>query len=268
MKRLISIEEKKKIMLRMMDYIDKFCKENKIRYFLYGGTLIGAIRHKGYIPWDDDIDICMLREDFDRFISTFHDTEGRYRVISSENMKYYIATPKVIDCNTVLYENVANGTEIGVFIDVFPLDSCFDDFTLAERYANIIGKYRNVVTIKNLLFTKDRSAVKNFALLLAKIGVLFIPRRYAIKKIEELSKKYKYKETKYVGQFTTMTYGSREIYERVWFSNTIDVPFEDSFFSAPKDYNNVLKTEFGNYMKLPPKEKQITHHSNEAWWRE
>lgn len=269
MTKIIDLNEQKSIMLEMMDYIDSFCKENNIRYYLYGGSLIGAIRHQGYIPWDDDIDICMMREDYDRFLVAFEDPNKRYCLVSPENnSSYYLPTAKVYDSATVLSERVPGGINIGVFIDVFPLDYCSDDYDITCKYGNKIGRYRKIVDIKNISFSSERKWIKNAALLFLKLFTCLIPRRFAIHRIVKLSSKYKNTVTKYVGQFTKMTYESREVYEAKWFDETVDSEFEGRKYTIPKDYDKVLKTEFGDYMKLPPKEKQISHHVSDAWWKE
>ena len=265
----IEIDEQKAIMLAMMDYIDSFCKENHIQYFLYGGSLIGAVRHQGYIPWDDDIDICMMRKDYDVFLSQFNDPNNRYCLVSPENNPaFYLPTAKIYDSATVLNERVPGGINIGVFIDVFPLDYCSDDYTQTCKFGRKIGKYRKIVDVKNISITKKRKWGRNAILLCLKVLVWPMPKRFAIKRISKLSSQYKHSATTYVGQFTKMTYESREIYEAKWFDESIEADFEKRKYSIPKDYDSVLKTEFGDYMKLPPKEKQITHHGNDAWWRE
>ena len=269
MKRIIELDEQKEIMLDMMDFIDYFCKEKNIKYFLYGGSLIGAIRHKGYIPWDDDIDICMMREDYDKFLAIFEDPNNRYCLISpANNRDYYLPTAKVYDSATELNERVPGGINIGVYIDVFPLDYCSDDYTQTCKYGRKIGKYRKIVDVKNISFSKKRKWIKNLALLCLKILISPISKRFSIQRIVMLSSKYKNRVTKYVGQFTKMTYESREIYESNWFDKSIIVDFEDRKYAIPQDYDSVLKAEFGDYMKLPPKEKQVTHHDSDAWWKE
>ena len=269
MQRVIDLDEQKQIMLTMMDYIDTFCRANDIKYFLYGGSLIGAIRHKGYIPWDDDIDICMMRQDYDKFLSTFADPSGRYRLLTPDtNSAYYLPTAKVYDDATVLKEAVSGGIPIGVFIDVFPLDYCSDNYDETCAYGKKVGFYRKIVDIKNVAINKKRNSSKNITLFLLKVLTGLLPRRWAIKRICFLSEQFKSKKSKYVGQFTKMTYESREVYESEWFDISIDAPFEGRQYSIPDDYDNVLKTEFGDYMKLPPKDKQVTHHVNNAWWKE
>ena len=123
----LTTAEVKKIELDMLAYIHKVCVENNIRYWVCGGTLIGAIRHNGFIPWDDDIDIDMPRPDFERFKKIAD--SSRYMLLTAENEKYYYASAKLVDNNTVLNENNFEGNidGLGVFVDIFPLDGLPSD---------------------------------------------------------------------------------------------------------------------------------------------
>ena len=113
----------KEIQMDILSSVDTFCKENNIRYFISGGTLIGAVRHKGYIPWDDDIDIMMLRKDYNKFVHDFG-TKGKYCVLAPElNMHFPFPFAKVEDTSTVLIENMATPWEMGINIDVFPWEN-------------------------------------------------------------------------------------------------------------------------------------------------
>ena len=268
MNKPIDIEEQKEIMLSMMDNIDSFCRNNGIKYFLYGGSLIGAVRHGGYIPWDDDIDICMLRDDYDRFLSSYNDSKGRYLLIHPGNNKnYYLPTAKVYDDYTILDEKIPGGMKIGIYIDIFPLDYSYDDYDMACRYGNKIGFFRKIIRIKNVPILQNRRFYKNAILYALKLLVSFIPKRYAIDRVCMLSSAFRGKKSKYVGQFTQMTYESKEIYETDWFNEAIDHDFEGREYCIPVLYDDVLKKEFGDYMTLPPKEKQIPHHGNNTWWK-
>ena len=124
--RIITSEELRKIQLDLLQKTADFCESNGLRYFLCGGTLIGAVRHKGYIPWDDDIDIAMPRSDYEKFISIFNRPQNYYQVMSFEtNPDYAYAFAKVYDNRTILKELHYKGT-IGAYIDVFPADAVKD----------------------------------------------------------------------------------------------------------------------------------------------
>ena len=257
----------KMILLGIMDKIDSFCRENNIPYFLYGGTLIGAVRHKGFIPWDDDIDVCMLRADYTRFVNSFVDADGRYEVICPDNdPKYYLPMVKVIDNKTLVSEHVPGAEPIGVYLDIFPIDNCPGDYDDACKFARRLKFYRSVVTVKNLALSKRRSWFKNLEILVLK-ALLLYPRSRAIKKINKIASSYVDREARYVGELTLMPYGEREIFEKEWFSETVELEFENRYYLAPKRFHEVLTKCYGNYMELPPEEKRITHHDFEAWWK-
>ena len=121
--REITLAEKKQLMLSVMDEIDAFCRENGLTYFLVGGTLLGAVRHKGFIPWDDDMDIGLPRKDYERLIREFRSGSGKVRVFDFRNKEdYFWPSAKAVAENTVLYELDDRKHPIGVFIDVFPFD--------------------------------------------------------------------------------------------------------------------------------------------------
>ena len=121
-RKYINVEELKHIQLDMLSDIAEFCEQNNIKYFLAYGTLIGAIRHKGYIPWDDDIDICMPRPDYDKFLSLYNKKDSAYKAVAFElDENYKLPFAKVNDTRTVMWETMYDQDVFGVYIDVFPL---------------------------------------------------------------------------------------------------------------------------------------------------
>ena len=129
----IPLEELKSRQLEILTRIDKFCTEHNIQYSLAFGTLLGAIRHKGYIPWDDDIDIMMLRSDYNRFISLFYDEQ--LRVLSIENeSRYILPFAKVVDNNSILIEQSTMELPLGIYVDIFPVDNIPDDISLRNDF--------------------------------------------------------------------------------------------------------------------------------------
>ena len=265
----IEINELKKIQLNILKYLDEFCKKNNIKYWIDCGTLLGAIRHKGYIPWDDDIDVGMLREDYDKFIelSESFNSSKKYSFNCYElNHNWQYSMGKVLDNDTILYEpDVKNGIKTCVNIDIFVYDIApIDDSKLNKMYnkRDFFVKLNSCRNIKRF-YTKDEQKY-NFI----KIAIYYIlhifPKGFFVKKIIINSKKLCKYDTGYVGNFTANT---RMKCSTKVFKSFIDVKFENEKFPAPIGYDEWLKAFFGNYMELPPKEKQISHHIFEAYYK-
>ena len=144
----LTIEELKEVELNILKDVAKFCEINKIQYFLCGGTLLGAIRHKGFIPWDDDIDIAMPRADYERFFKLYNGNNSRYKADSLENNNnWHMSFGRVGDINTVLYEHTLKNKykKYHAFIDIFPVDGLPNNtikkklLLLTQKFLGIIG---------------------------------------------------------------------------------------------------------------------------------
>lgn len=266
----IELDELKSIQLKIMQVIDDYCHKNHIPYYICSGTLIGAVRHKGYIPWDDDIDICMFRKDYDNFFREFNkNRKDEYRAINSSNTSnYYLISGKVVNTNTVMDEYIKWPEHFGVYVDVFQLDNLPNKLKSVNHLNRRIAPYRNLLALKTIADNKGRGIIKNAIL---KVASFIIPNRvvpWLIKRINNLSQKYKDEDTFLVGDIGNYTYGEGEILERDWFDPPVRLSFEGMEFDAPNQYDKVLKQTFGNYMELPPKERQKSHHLFAAFWKE
>ena len=267
----ISLIEQKKLLLNILDTIDAFCEEYNIRYFLTGGTLLGAIRHKGFIPWDDDIDIAMLRPDYERFIALFNKYNERYKVIHYSNTPgYYYAFAKVIDNKTALIEeNIDNSLEIGAYVDVFPID--FGTDSIDETYAIRSKKmmpWLIMDSIKTMDRNKTRKYYKTVLMHILKLALKPIPLQYIVQRIDEVAKiNIKKTDAEYCGALVILMYGKKEIMRTEWYSKSIKVDFENHLFYAPLEYKKVLTNLYGDYMELPPVEKRISHHHYKLYWK-
>jgi lipopolysaccharide cholinephosphotransferase len=270
MRKEIDIAQLKELQLQVMDAIDKYCRQNGVHYYITAGTLIGALRHKGYIPWDDDIDIVMLRDDYEEFISLFNNSSERYKVYSIEtDPDCHYAYAKVYDDNTVFIEGHerVGGKIIGVNVDVFPLDYVTDDYNDAVRLKKRIKPYDNIVTVKHIA-KKDRGFLKNFSLFLLKAICSLVPYSWCIKRIDRIARKYeKNTESRYVVNAVIYAKGEREILEREWFSDSVELPFEGRKYLAPIGADKYMRRLFGDYMRLPPEDKRISHHSFKAYYK-
>ena len=221
--KIIEPEEFKKTQFDILISVDRFCKAHGIRYFLAYGTLIGALRHGGYIPWDDDIDISMPRPDYERFIKLYNKEKdkGYYVVSPSLDPSYPNAFAKICDPDTCIIEFSSLKYDIGVNIDLFP------------------------------------------HLMLSKMALLPVSYKFLIKKINSLSIKYNYLNCRYAADLNFGNIDRRLAKKN--FESCVPVEFEGHAFDAPAGYDLWLKSIYGNYMQLPPVEKQITHHAFKAY---
>lgn len=260
--REIDSKELKNIQLSILDAVDSFCKENDINYWLDCGTLLGAIRHKGYIPWDDDLDIGMLRSDYDKFISSFNSASDKYKVYSYENDNtFYYPHAKVLDTETVLYEPDKNGNKLSVNIDLFVYDEAKNQKDASRRY-RARDIYRLLHTQQSFKYTPKGNIIKCLGVYFTRFISKLFPKGYFIKKMVCNSKKYVGKNLPFVANFTSY---SKILCKKEIFSEFVEVDFEDKKYMVPKGYDEWLRSFYGDYMQLPPEEKRVSHHKFEAY---
>lgn len=249
--------------MQILDKVSEFCEQNNIKYWIDCGTLLGAIRHKGYIPWDDDIDVGMLRPDFDRFMELFNEENDRYKFYSIENNdKFYFAYGKVLDTKTVLYEPDKSGTKLAINIDIFVYDNAPDDV----KKINFMYNKRDFLRLLHNLRTKRIAYRKNFIMkIVSKVANLILhmfPENFFIRKLSQNSEKYCNVQTKRVGNF--MGY-ARMSCDKDVFDDFIYAEFENKKYKIPIGYDKWLRAFYGEYMELPPVEKRTSHHKFEAY---
>lgn len=261
----INLETLKKLQLDILEFVDKFCREKNINYWLNCGTLLGAIRHKGYIPWDDDVDLGMLRDDYDKFRKEFNESSDRYKFVCIENSpNFYVPFGKVCDTKTVLYEPDEKGFKSSVCIDVFVYDNAPDDDLALNKMFDKRDRLRRAYYLQNGQNSNNGSGFKKIA---KKMRYFFYKHFFSKRFLQKLiinSKKYSNKETSRVGNFTGY---DRMSCDKKVFSSFIDVEFEGRYFKAPVGYDEWLKSYYGDYMKLPPEEKRVSHHHFVAYFK-
>ena len=260
MRQISDIKELREIQLGIMDRIHAFCQQHGIKYSLGGGTLIGAMRHQGYIPWDDDIDIYLMRQDYERFVSEYHDPTGVCQLVDPEHTKPYFYTfAKVVDTRTVMKEDETAGYDIGVYVDVFPLDYVTDDLRARRR----------VFWLKHLLYKIRRCKMSHTQYLnsrLANFCYKHLP--ISVGGVDWLLDRYVHRR-KPSGTICEMCDTERPLrgcYSVGAFAETIDVPFEGRTYKAMAGYDEYLTNTYGDYMKIPPVEQQ-TRHQFKAYWK-
>ena len=264
----ISTKELMKLQLDILISVDDFCTRNGIQYSLGYGTLIGAIRHKGYIPWDDDIDIVMTRGNYDKFINSFNGFSDKLYVVAPElNWNYYAPYANVCDNRTILYEgdNGHNGIEVGVKIDIFPIDATSSDDIDNKRVKNRILRLNNILRAKRYCLGNLNTRAK---LRLLAYRFLFYFRSYSSvqKKIRILALSYRDTEYEYVDNL--VFYPKTIQTPKSYFDKYIDVDVEGYKFKSIKNYDIYLRQIYGDYMKLPPIEQRVPHHGFTAYWKD
>lgn len=260
----MTLKEVQTLQLEMMQKIHDFCVSNNIRYSLGGGTLLGAIRHKGYIPWDDDIDIMMPRPDYERFIREFQGVDPELTVQNYyTDISFHREWTRVCNNKTLLVYELAVG---GVFIDVFPVDGLPNE----KEMLNYLGKLKELRSKFWRTIKKKREAIQgNFYISRLKyyLRQIFFPnRKTMIGEYERLFNSYPFETSKYAGAIIGV-YGIKEHMDADVFKKYITVPFEGHQFYAIADYDAYLKKHYGDYMKLPPKEQQKRPHGFQLYWK-
>ena len=263
--RKIEIDEMRQRLLSMAEYLQNICKENGLKMFLSGGTLLGAVRHKGFIPWDDDIDVHMPRPDYDRLIKIFKEKEniGKYKLLSHElNDKYVYTFAKLVDDDTLLIEDdIYSGVDMGLYLDIFPIDGLGDDIATAEKQMKKLNKYL-VMNYALLVkpWRKKCTFFKNFAIELMRCAVKIYGINRLHKKIRKLAKSLPYEQCEYVGEYIDQVGSNRIVRRSEVYGDSVDMQFEGLKLPAPVGWDKYLTQFYGDYMQLPPEKKRVATH--------
>ena len=251
----MSLNEIHQVQIEMLKCIDEFCKKQNIRYSLGGGTLLGAVRHHGFIPWDDDVDIMMPRQDYELFMRSFCDYYPHYKKFTDKYPDNPILFDKVYDDRTLLLEE---GLEYGVFIDIFAIDGfpkqkelIFDFFKKERLYLRLI-KIKNK-SIKKIPFKSLFSS-------------LLPPMKILKNKMSCLYSTYDFEKSP-LASVLMGEYGIAEVMKDVVYKEYTRLDFEGVSLSCIKHYDTYLTQHYGHYMELPPEDKRKTTHNIEVYWK-
>ena len=269
--KLITLNEIKNIELDILKDVAKFCDLNNIQYYLAYGTLLGAIRHKGFIPWDDDIDIIMPRPDYIKFIENYPNNANKNYILTSiyNNDDHLYTFTKVYDSRTEKIEeglSYNNNNVGGVEIDIFPMDGVPEDINESNKFFDKQKKWFKYYSFSISKFKKSRDPIRTiFKFIIFTITKVIGKERF-IKIINKRAMKNKFEESKYVASSCVPYYGNKERICKSNYIGQIKIEFEGEFFNAPNGYDEYLSNIYGNYMRLPPIEQRITHHKYQVFW--
>lgn len=250
------------------EFID-ICQRNNLTYYCCGGTAIGAVRHHGIIPWDDDIDVFMPRPDYDKFLELAEKVNlGKYEVVSPYNtVDYPLYFSKLCNKETSLVEIAEHPFLMGLYIDIFPLDGASDSIEEAKQqqaeFRHIMNKLEAVSTHNS--FWKYISLLANpkeWGRFLRKTYAFFNRenyRRSLIRQLDAICRRYDFSTSKHVMAYSG-SYGEREVFPKEWLDGIVKCPFENLEVNLFSGYDKYLKQLYGDYMQLPPVEKRQSHH--------
>lgn len=262
----LAMEEIHEVTLGILRKIDEIATRENMTYYMAYGTLIGVIRHQGFIPWDDDLDLMMLREDYDRLIDYFETHEKElypYKIFTPQNNKKY---PHMIArvCNVEYPVVVENEQEcgMGVFIDIYPMDGVGSDLSAWRRML----KWRQQLIAGSFYATRLRFERPKKWYRIPDRFVLYlfakcVGRDFFFRRLEAYKDRFAWEESRYIG----CAVWEQDTYEKCDFENVIRMPFEDLSVMVPAEYDRILRPLYDDYMLLPPKENRKPHHNYAAY---
>jgi lipopolysaccharide cholinephosphotransferase len=244
--------------VNILKEVKKICNENNLRYYLVGGTLLGALRHKGFIPWDDDLDIGMPREDFNRFIAICEKQLPEHLELMwiTTNKRHWYPFAKVQIKNTLFLQSNFKSSKhnFGIFIDVFPID---EDKGLSEE---VFKRKRKINVLNSLMQQKVIPTVKSFKNLLSKCASAFVSTKRLQRMQQKLMTKNNRKGFDYYANYASNYSIKKQMIPKQDYGEGVLLEFEGEQYNAPVNYDAVLTSIYGSdYMQLPPKEMQRTH---------
>lgn len=260
------VNEIQQMELGIMEYIHEVCQKIGAKYFLAYGSLIGAVRHKGFIPWDDDMDICMLREDYEKLQDyLIANPDERYEVMSyKNNLNYVYPFMKVKDNHTyLLEEDVRIDSNMGIYVDIFPVDGYEDDADFKNKMTKLIKKRQlSCYTFKGI--TNTKSLLNSLIRYISVVIFYFTNTNKYVEQIDGFAK------SRAVADYEQIDYliykdMNKPVWKREWLEQVIVGTFEGKKFMIPKHYHEILTSDYGDYMQLPPLEQRVSHHDFKLW---
>ena len=270
MKEELSTREIQEVSLEILKNITDVCEKINLRYALIYGTLIGAVRHHGYIPWDDDVDIMMPRPDYNQLLDYLSEHKLPNLTVFNRNThpEYPYMITRISDDRYILEMDNEKSVGMGIFIDIYPYDGLGKTKDEAVKYGlkgDRLSSLCYQATRKHFAMETTVSPIRKVlkfpVFLISKI----IGKNFFQNKLDKLAGMKEYDNSEFVGCVIWLSWGEKDIFKREWFDETIMMPFENYSFRVPKHYDEVLRHEYGDYMILPPEKDRIGHHFYRAY---
>lgn len=253
----------------LREFID-ICKQQNYTYYVCGGTAIGAVRHHGIIPWDDDIDVAMPRPDYDKFLAFAKDYHSdKYEILTPYTTKDYpMYFAKFSNKQTSLIENADIPSLWGLYIDIFPIDGAADD---KEQAAKDQARFRHEMNKLECISTHNSfsqylsllGSIKQWGRFCRKTIGFFARQWYRgiiLRRLEEICRRYDFATSRNVMVYSG-SYGGREVLPKEWVSSKVEEPFETLTVDLYNGYDGYLRQLFGDYMQFPPESERVSHHT-------
>lgn len=240
--------------------LDRLCRKNNIKYSLSGGTMLGAVRHKGFIPWDDDVDVHMIRKEYEKFKKVAlkeMDEKFFYQDLETDP-GYGNFYAKIRLNNTRYVENISKDVNAhkGIYIDIFPIDS-YKKESVFDFYKVVF--YRMLLLLKSNYIIEANTLVKKIELLILKFIKIFVTKKFVIKRVEKIKLNNSTKNPKNYINYDEV-YFDKPLLTKNMIEKLAEYEFEGKKFFGPKDYEEYLTYFYGDYMQLPPENERENRH--------